>query len=273
VSREIVIEPTRGYRHYWRELWEYRELVVFLALRDISVRYRQTILGVAWSVIQPVLTMIVFTFVFGRIAQLPSNGVPYPLLVLSALLPWQFFSNSLTNASGSLITNANMIAKIYFPRLALPTSAIVVCFVDLAIAFGVLLVLMLAYQVWPTWRIFALVPLTVLAGATALGAGLWFAALNVRYRDFRYLVPFIIQFGTYVSPVGFSSSIVPKDLLLLYSLNPMVGVIDGFRWAILGAGSPVYLPGFALSILVTGVLLASGLRYFRGTERTFADVI
>jgi lipopolysaccharide transport system permease protein len=273
MNREIVIEPRTSYRHYWRELWDYRELVAFLAWRDISVRYRQTVIGIAWSVIQPVLTMIVFTVVFGRIAQLPSNGVPYPLLVLSGLLPWQFFSNGLTQASGSLIQNANMISKIYFPRLALPTSSIIVCFVDLLIAFGVLVVMMIFYQMLPSLRFLALIPLTILAASTALGAGLWFAALNVRYRDFRYLVPFVIQFGTFISPVGFSTSIVPSDLLLIYSLNPMVGVIDGFRWAILGQDAPIYLPGFVLSIVITVILLFSGVRYFRSTERTFADVI
>jgi len=273
VSREIIVEANRSYRDYWRELWDYRELFAFLAWRDISVRYRQTAIGITWSVLQPVLTMVVFTVVFGRIAQLPSNGVPYPLLVLAGLLPWQFFSNGLTQASGSLISNANMISKIYFPRLALPTSSVIVCFVDLLISFVVLIVLMIAYQVLPTWRFIALIPLTLLAAATALGPGLWFAALNVRYRDFRYLVPFVVQFGTFISPVGFSTSIVPSDLQLVYSLNPLVGVIDGFRWAILGQDAPLYIPGFLLSIVITAILLASGIRYFRATERTFADVI
>ena len=273
VENEVVIEPGGGYRHYWRDLWDYRELFAFLAWRDISVRYRQTVLGIAWSVLQPVLTMIVFTIVFGRIANLPSGGVPYPLLVLAALIPWQFFTNSLSACSASLVSNSNMITKIYFPRLALPTSSIIVCFVDLLIAAAVLLVLMAGYQVWPTLRFLALIPLTVLATGAALGAGLWFAALNVKYRDFRYLLPFVVQLGTYVSPVGFSSSLVPGDLRLVYSLNPMVGVIDGFRWAILGEDAVFYLPGFLLSIGLAAVLLALGLRYFRATERSFADVI
>jgi homopolymeric O-antigen transport system permease protein len=273
MTREIVIEPGRGYRHYWRDLWEYRELFAFLAWRDISVRYRQTVIGVAWSLIRPILTMIVFTIVFGGLAKLPAGGVPYPLLVFSALLPWQFFSNALTECSGSLVANANMIQKIYFPRLALPTSSIIVCFVDLFLAFLVLLALMVFYQFWPTWRFIALVPLTAFAAAAALGAGLWFAALNVRYRDFRYIVPFIVQFGLFISPVGFSSDIVPEDLRLVYSLNPMVGVIDGFRWAILGSDSPIYLPGFILSLILTAIILATGLAYFRSTERSFADVI
>lgn len=273
MDREIVIEPGSGYSHYWRDLWDYRELFAFLAWRDISVRYRQTVLGVSWSVIQPVLTMIVFTVVFGRIAKLPSDGAPYPLLVFAAVLPWQFFANGLTACGGSLINNTTMISKIYFPRLALPTSAIIVCFVDLLISFGVLLILMVVYQVWPTWRFIVLLPLGVLAASAALGAGLWFAALNVRYRDFRYVVPFVVQLGTFVSPVGFSSGNVPDDLRLIYSLNPMVGVIDGFRWAILGEGVGLYLPGFVLSVLIVGLILGLGLRYFRATERSFADVI
>jgi lipopolysaccharide transport system permease protein len=273
MDHEIVIQPGGGYRGYWRDLWDYRELFAFLAWRDISVRYRQTVIGIAWSVIQPVLTMIVFTVVFGRVAGLPSGGVPYPLLVFSALLPWQFFANGLTLASGSLIGNANMISKIYFPRLALPTATILVCLVDFLIAFVVLLVLMVFYGVLPTWRFVFLPALTILAGATALGAGLWFAALNVRYRDFRYLVPFVVQFGLFISPVGFSSSLVPADLQLLYSLNPMVGVIDGFRWAILGQDVPLNFPGFTLSVVIVLVVLGLGLRYFRSTERSFADVI
>ncbi len=273
MSREIVIEPGGGHRRYWRDLWEFRELFVFLAWRDISVRYKQTIIGVVWSVLQPVITMIVFTIVFGRLAALPSGGAPYPLLVFSAVLPWQFFATSLTASSDSLVSNRDMISKIYFPRLALPSSAIIVHLVDMLIAFGVLLALMVFFQVWPTWRFVALVPLTGLAAAFALGSGLWFSALNVRYRDFRYLVPFMIQLGIYVSPVGFSSDIVPDNLRFIYSLNPMVGVIDGFRWAILGQDAPLYLPGFVLSILLVAIIFASGLRHFRGTERSFADVI
>jgi lipopolysaccharide transport system permease protein len=273
MTREIIIEPGRGYRHYWRDLWEYRELFAFLAWRDISVRYRQTVIGVAWSLIRPILTMIVFTVVFGGLAKLPAGGAPYPLLVFAALLPWQFFANALTESSQSLVGNANMIQKIYFPRLALPTSSIIVCFVDLLLSLVVLLGLMVWFQVWPTWRFVALVPLVVFAAAAALGAGLWFAALNVRYRDFRYLVPFIVQFGLFISPVGFSSDLVPDNLRLLYSLNPMVGVIDGFRWAILGQDAAIFVPGFLLSVGLVTALLVTGLAYFRSTERSFADVI
>lgn len=274
MTREIIIEPKASYRHYWRDLWDYRELFAFLAWRDISVRYRQTVIGVAWSIIRPVLTMIVFSVVFGGIAKLPApSGAPYPLLVFSALLPWQFFSNALLESSQSLIGNANMIQKIYFPRLALPTSSIIVTFVDLLLSLAVLVVLMFWFQVWPTWRFLALVPMIAFAAAAALGAGLWFAALNVRYRDFRYIVPFVVQLGLFISPVGFSSSVVPENLRLLYSLNPMVGVIDGFRWAILGQDAAIYLPGVIISLVLVTFLCVTGIAYFRATERSFADVI
>jgi lipopolysaccharide transport system permease protein len=270
---EIVIEPGRGIRHYWRDLWRYRELFYFLAWRDLSVRYKQTVIGVAWSVIQPVLTMIVFTVVFGRLANLPSNGAPYSVLVFAALLPWQFFANGLSHSSVSLIDNAQMISKVYFPRLALPGAAVIVAVADFGIAFCVLLVLMLVTGVIPTVRMLAIPFLLVLAGLAALGAGVWISALNVRYRDFRYIVPFMISLGLYASPVGFSSSIVPPEWQFVYSLNPMVGVIDGFRWAILPGDSPVYLPGMAISVVLVAVLLFGGLWYFRRTERTMADVI
>lgn len=270
---EIVIEPGRSLRNYWLDLWRYRELFYFLAWRDLAVRYKQTVIGIGWAVIQPVLTMIVFSVVFGRLAGLPSDGAPYPVLVFSALLPWQFFSTSLTGASASLIGNAQMISKIYFPRLALPVAAEVVGFVDFLISFAVLLVLMVVLSVPATLRLLTLPAFLLLAAGFALGAGIWTAALNVRYRDFRYVVPFTIQLGLYVSPVGFSSSVVPPQWQLLYSVNPMVGVIDGFRWAILPSSPPLYLPGVALSAVLVAVILVTGLRYFRATERTFADVI
>jgi lipopolysaccharide transport system permease protein len=269
---ELVIEPGQGFRHYWRDLWAYRELFFFLAWRDVAVRYKQTAIGVAWSVIRPVLTMVVFTVVFGGLAGLPSDGVPYPILVFSALLPWQFFATALSESSGSLIANQQMITKVYFPRLAIPTSAVVVSFVDFLISFVILLLMMLFYQFPPTPRMLTLPLFILLAWAAAMGGGLWFASLNVKYRDFRYIVPFVVQFGLYISPVGFTSDIVPEQWRFLYSLNPMVGVIDGFRWAILG-NTELYLPGFVLSVVLTTVLLISGLRYFRHTERTFADVI
>ncbi len=270
---ELVIRPNQGFAHYWRDLWQYRELFYFLAWRDIAVRYKQTVIGVAWSVIRPVLTMIVFTFVFGRLAGLPSGGAPYPIMVFAALLPWQLFANSLSESSNSLVANAAMISKVYFPRLAIPTSAVAVAFVDFLISFVVLLVLMLGYQFWPTWRMLTLPLFTLLALILALGGGLWMAALNVKYRDFRYIVPFLVQFGMYLSPVGFSSEIVPDNLRFLYSLNPMVGVIDGFRWAILGGDLTLLWSGFLISVAMTIVLFITGLRYFRRTERTFADVI
>lgn len=272
-KEELLIEPGQGVRHYWRDLWEYRELFYFLSWRDVAVRYKQTVLGVAWSILRPVLTMIVFTVIFGQLANLPSDGVPYPILVYSAMLPWQFFASSLTESSNSLVANAQMISKIYFPRLALPISAIVVSFVDFGISFVVLIVLMLAYRYPPTWRMVTLPLFIVLAFAAALGAGLWLASLNVRYRDFRYIVPFAVQLGLYVSPVGFSSSVVPEEWRLLYSLNPMVGVIDGFRWAILRGEGTLYWPGIVLSVIFVTSILLGGLSYFRRTERTFADVI
>lgn len=271
-QHELIIEPGQGMAHYWRDLWRYRELFVFLAWRDIAVRYKQTVIGVAWALIRPFLTMIVFTIVFGRLAGLPSDGAPYPILVFAAMLPWQFFANALSESSNSLISNAQMITKVYFPRLAIPLAAVVVSFVDFLISFAILVGLMGWYQFLPSWRLVALPLLILLAFGAALGGGLWMASLNVKYRDFRFVVPFIVQFGLYISPVGFSSSIVPEGWRLLYSLNPMVGVIDGFRWAILG-NATIYWPGFLLSLGLTLLLLSSGLWYFRKTERTFADVI
>ena len=272
-SKRLVIEAGRSERQYWQDLWRYRELFYFLAWRDILVRYKQTAIGVAWALIRPVLTMIVFTVVFGKLAKLPSGGVPYPILVFSAMLPWQFFANALSECSNSLITNANLISKVYFPRLVVPTSAVIVSFVDFLISGIILLGLMAWYDFVPSWRILTLPLFILIAFAAAMGAGLWLAALNVKYRDFRYIVPFIIQFGLYVSPVGFSSSIVPESWRWFYSLNPMVGVIDGFRWAILGGETQLYLPGFFLSAGFVVLLLISGIQYFRAYERSFADVI
>lgn len=272
-QRVLIIEAGRAERHYWRDLWRYRELFYFLAWRDILVRYKQTVIGLAWALIRPFLTMIVFVFVFSKLAKLPSDGVPYPILVFAALLPWQFFSNAFTEAGNSLISNANMISKVYFPRLVVPTSAVIVSFVDFLISGVILVGLMLWYGFAPDWRIVTLPLFMFIAFATAMGAGLWIAALNVKYRDFRYIVPFVVQFGLYISPVGFSSSIVPEQWRLLYSINPMVGVIDGFRWAILGGNTQLYWPGFLLSIFLVLVILVTGIIYFRKTEKTFADVI
>jgi lipopolysaccharide transport system permease protein len=273
MTQELIIEAGRTEQQYWKDLWRYRELFYFLAWRDILVRYKQTIIGIAWALIRPFLTMVVFTIVFGKLAKLPSEGVPYPILVFAAMLPWQFFSNALSGCSNSLISNANLIAKVYFPRLIVPASAVIVSFVDFMISGIILLGLMAWYDFLPSWRILTLPFFIIIAFAASMGAGLWLAALNVKYRDFRYIVPFIVQFGLYISPVGFSSTIVPQEWRLVYSLNPMVGVIDGFRWAILGGEARIYLPGFLLSLgLVFGVL-ASGIWYFRKVERTFADVI
>lgn len=270
----LIIEAGRSERHYWRDLWRYRELFYFLAWRDLLVRYKQTVIGVAWALLRPLLTMLVFTIVFGKLAKLPSEGgAPYPILVFAALLPWQFFSNALSEASNSLIGNANLISKVYFPRLIIPASAIITSFVDFLISGVILVGLMVWYQFVPDWRILTLPFFIALAFATAMGFGLWLTALNVKYRDFRYVVPFIVQFGLYVSPVGFSSSIVPEKWRLLYSLNPMVGVIDGFRWAIIGGETNIYWPGFALSVAIVIIALAWGVYYFRKTEKTFADVI
>jgi lipopolysaccharide transport system permease protein len=272
-SHRLVIEAGRTELHYWKDLWRFRELLYFLSWRDILVRYKQTVIGVAWSVIRPVLTMIVFTVIFGKLAKFPSGNAPYAILVYAAMLPWQFFANALSESSNSLISNANMISKVYFPRLIVPGSAVIVSLVDFLISFVVLVVLMAWYQFMPSWRI-VMVPLfLVMALLASLGFSLWLSALNVKYRDFRYIVPFIVQFGLYVSPVGFSSNVVPEKWRLLYSLNPMVGVIDGFRWAILGGEAQIYWPGFLLSLSLTLLVLYGGIRYFRKTERIFADII
>ena len=272
-SRELIIEAGRTERLYWKDLWNYRELFYFLAWRDILVRYKQTVIGILWALLRPLLIMIVFTVVFGKLAKLPSEGVPYPILVFAAMLPWQFFANAFSESSNSLIGNANLISKVYFPRLVIPTSSVIVSFVDFLISGIILIGLMLWYNFWPSWKLIALPALIAVAFAAAMGAGLWIAALNVKYRDFRYIVPFIVQFGIYISPVGFSSSVVPEQYRLLYSINPMVGVIDGFRWAILGSDVSFYLPGFLLSIGLVALLFWGGLWFFRKTERTFADII
>jgi lipopolysaccharide transport system permease protein len=271
--QELVIEAGRRDRQYWQDLWRYRELFRVLAWRDISVRYKQTVIGAAWALIRPLLAMVVFTVVFGKIAQLPSQGVPYSLLVFAGLLPWTLFSTALADASNSLVGNANLISKVYFPRLIVPGAAVMVSLVDFLISFAILIALMIWYWYVPGWHILLLPMFVALAFIASLGPALWVAALNVKYRDFRYVIPFIVQFGLYASPVGFSSSVVPEQWRLLYSLNPMVGVIDGFRWCILGGENKVDLPGFCLSIAVTGIFLWFGLRQFRKMEKSFADLI
>lgn len=271
---DIIIEPNRTTSDFLYELVQFRELFVFMALRDILVRYKQTIVGVAWSVIRPLLSMIIFTVIFGRVAKLPSeSGVPYPIMVFSALLPWQYFSNAMSSSSESFLRASSMISKIYFPRLILPTSSVLVSAVDFGISFVLLCLLMIFYRFMPSARILLIplffIPVTV----TALGIGYLFSALGVRYRDFKHIMPFMVQFGLYVSPVGFSSSVIPDKWRLLYSLNPMVGVIDGFRWCIQGTAESLYMPGFVISLVVAVTVFYFGLKYFRKTERTFADYI
>lgn len=269
----LIIKAGRIEKNYWKDLWRYRELFYFIAWRDILVRYKQTAIGVAWSVMRPFLTMVVFTVLFGRLAKFPSDGVPYPIMVYAAMLPWQFFSNALSEASNSLIDNASMLTKIYFPRLVIPASSVIVSLVDFLISSVILMLLMLWYGFLPSWRLLSLPVFLLLAFSASFGFSLWLAALNVKYRDFRYVIPFIVQLGLYISPVGFASSIIPEQWRLLYSLNPMVGVIDGFRWAILGGEAWIYWPGFIISLTLTGVILVSGFRYFRKTERVLADII
>jgi lipopolysaccharide transport system permease protein len=270
----IIIESGRQERNYWLDLWRYRELFRVLAWRDLSVRYKQTVIGLAWALIRPLLTMLVFTVIFGRIARLPSDGsAPYPLLVMAGMLPWSFFSSGLSEASNSLINNANLVSKVYFPRLIVPIATVVVAFVDFLISFAILIALMAWYDFAPSWQLLLLPLFIALAFLTSVGPALWIAALNVKYRDFRYVIPFIVQFGLYVSPVGFSSNVIPAQWRLLYSLNPMVGVIDGFRWCILGGQSALYWPGLCVSGLVAGFFLWLGVYRFRKTEKSFADLI
>lgn len=271
---ELIIEPGRAEKNYWRDLWRYRELFYFLAWRDILVRYKQTVIGIAWAVVRPFLTVVVFTIVFGRISHLPSpNSIPYALLVMAAMLPWQFFATSLSESSGSLIGNANLISKIYFPRLIVPAGSVITSFVDFLITLALMGLLMVWYGFLPDWHLFLLSAFMVLAFGCSFGAGLWLCALNVEYRDFRYIVPFIVQFGFYISPVGFSSAVVPEKWHLLYSLNPMVGVIDGFRWCLLRGETSLDWMSVLLSCCLVALLSASGIWYFRKMEKTFADVI
>jgi lipopolysaccharide transport system permease protein len=271
---DLIIEPGRSERNYWHDLWRYRELFQVLAWRDVSVRYKQTVIGVAWALIRPFLTMVVFTVIFGKLAKLPSEGTtPYALMVFAGILPWTFFASALSEASTSLISNAGLIGKVYFPRLIVPVAAVVVALVDLLISFAILAALMIWYLFAPGWQILLLPGFVVLAFLASLGPGLWITSLNVKYRDFRYIIPFLVQIGLYVSPVGFSSSIIPEKWRLLYSLNPMVGVIDGFRWCMLGGQSTLYLPGFALSVVVAVLFLWFGIRQFRRMEASFADLL
>jgi lipopolysaccharide transport system permease protein len=273
-TRILVIKSGEARRHYWSDIWQYRELFAILAWRDIAVRYKQTVIGIAWAVVRPFLTMVIFTIVFARLAKLPSDGAaPYPILVFAGMLPWFLFANILGEASTSLVGNANLIGKVYFPRLIIPASTAVVALVDLGINLILMFGLMLWFDFWPNWKIVLLPGFVLLAVLASLGPALFITALNVKYRDFRYIIPFIMQFGVYISPVGFSSAVIPEHWRLLYSLNPVVGVIDGFRWCLLGGDSPLYVQGFVLSLAVVALLLWLGTRYFRRTERTFADLL
>jgi len=269
-----ILEPGRAEKNYWLDLWRYRELFLILAWRDVAVRYKQTIMGIAWAILRPFLTMVVFTVVFGRLAKLPSEGhAPYALMVFAAMLPWNLFSSSLSEASNSLISNANLISKVYFPRLIIPTATLVTAFIDFLISFAILIGMMVYYKFVPGWHILLLPFFVILALLVSIGPGLWITALNVKYRDFRYVIPFLVQFGLFVSPVGFSSSIVPEKWRFFYNLNPMVGVIDGFRWCILGGKSEIYWSGFLLSSIIIALFLWLGIYQFRKTEKTFADLI
>jgi lipopolysaccharide transport system permease protein len=271
---ETILEAGRAEKNYWRDLWHYRELFQVLAWRDVAVRYKQTIIGIAWAVLRPFLTMLVFTVIFGKIAKLPSEGsAPYALMVFVGMLPWSFFSTALSDASNSLINNSNLISKVYFPRLIVPTATVVVAFVDFLISFVILVGLCAYYQYLPDLKCLLLPAFILLAFLASLGPGLWITALNVKYRDFRYVIPFLVQFGLYVSPVGFSSSVIPEQWRLVYSLNPMVSVIDGFRWCLLRGETPLYLPGFFISLATCSFFLWLGIRQFRKMERSFADLI
>ena len=273
---EMVIEAGKTERHYWADLWRYRELFFFLSWRDILVRYKQTVIGVLWALIRPLLIIVIGTVIFGRMGGMPPHGLPYPVLICAATLPWQFFASAMAEASNSLVTNANMISKIYFPRIIVPASAVIVSFGDLLISLVILAGLLAWYQDPPTWRWVTLPLFTVLAFCAALGVGLWLSALNVKYRDFRYVIPFIVQFGIFVSPVFYTSSMFHAShagpAYLWYDLNPMVAVIDGYRWA-LGDTAPMDVPSLGASMAVTALILFSGLKYFRAMERAFADII
>lgn len=272
-QHEIVLEPGRSERQYWRDLWNYRELFCFLAWRDILVRYKQTVVGIAWAVLRPLLTLLILLFVFKTVAGMESGNTPYALVILCGMLPWQFFSTALSQSGQSLVSNAGMVSKVYFPRLVLPASSVITSLVDFLITAVLLALLMVYYQHLPGIQVLLLPFFVVLAFFAAFGFGVWLSALMVRYRDFRIIVPFIVQFGLYVSPVGYMTSKVPEARQLLFSINPMVGVIDGFRWAIIGGEHDLNIHGLLISVVFVAIVCYSGIWFFRKTERTFADVI
>ena len=270
----LIIEPGRADRQYWLDLWAYRELFLILAWRDVAVRYKQTLIGVAWAVLRPFLTMVVFTLVFSKLAKLPSEGAaPYALMVFAGMLPWYLFSSALSGAADSIVANSNLIGKVYFPRMIVPAASLVTALIDFVVSLALLVLLMAWYRFVPGWHLLLLPIFVLLALLVSLGPGLWISALNVKYRDFRYVIPFILQFGLYISPVGFSSTIIPDHWRLLYSVNPLVGIIDGFRWCILGGESLLYVPGFTLSLVIAGFFLWLGISSFRSTEKSFADLV
>jgi lipopolysaccharide transport system permease protein len=270
---ELLIEAGATGRQYWRDLWRYRELFYFLTWRDLLVRYKQTVVGISWSLIRPLLTMIVLTVVFGKLGKMPSGGVPYPLLVFCGMLPWQFFSTAMSESGVSLVSNTNLISKVYFPRLIIAISSVITSLSDFLISGTFLIALMIWYHYPPPASVIFLPFFVLLAAGASLGVGLWIAALMVKYRDFRFIVPFMVQFGLYISPVGFRSGVIPERFRVLYALNPMVGVIDGFRWCVLGGVQNIYWPELLVAVFGVIVLVASGIWYFRSTEQTFADVI
>lgn len=272
---QIIIEPGKTEKNYWKDLWRYRELFYILSWRDVKVRYKQTVLGILWAIIRPLLTMIVFTFVFGHLAKMPAGGnSPYAIMVFAGLLPWQFFSNSLTESSNSLIGNERLITKVYFPRMIIPASSVITSFIDFLISFAILLVLFVFYFYTPPAIIFLMPLFWIMAFAASFGPGLYLTALNVKYRDFRYIIPFIVQFGLFISPVGFSSSVIPEKWKWLYALNPIAGVIDGFRWCIVkNAPNPLLDYPFYISLAVTLFFVGIGINQFRKMEKSFADLI
>jgi lipopolysaccharide transport system permease protein len=275
MQHKIVIESGKTEKHYWQDLWRFRELFYILSWRDIKVRYKQTVVGALWSVIRPLLTMVVFTVVFSKLANMGSDSgsVPYAIMVFTALLPWQFFSNSITEASNSLLTNTNLISKVYFPRLIIPTASVITSLIDFFIAFVLMCLLFIYYRFVPSLNIVYIPLLLLLAFISSMGIGIWLTALNVKYRDFRYIVPFIVQFGLYISPVGFKSTRVPEKYLLWYNLNPMVGIIDGFRWSILGGNNAFPAQSLLFSFVISFFFLWLGIRQFRKMEKSFADLI
>lgn len=269
----IVLEPGKTDKHYWKDVFQFRDLFWVLARRDVSVRYKQTVIGILWAVLRPLLTMLVFTLIFGKIAKLPSEGVPYSLLVFTGMIPWFFFASSVTESSNSLVTNANLLSKVYFPRILVPLSSVLVAAMDFVIGMVLLTIMLLYFDFMPSWRLLTIPFFLAVAFSAASGIGLLFSALNVKYRDFQFIVPFVVQFGLYLSPVGFSSSVVPEKWQLAYALNPMVAVIDGFRWALLGDAFQIRWDIQLISISVAVILLGSGIWFFRRFERGIADVI